>query len=88
MGGRQRSGDASGARAGQLVFVPSYFDYVRVRPMLKEEGAEFAALSEYAQVGGDPCPNLTNTLPLTASACLAKQADHVCCCVADVRAAH
>jgi hypothetical protein len=41
-------------RAGQLVFVPSYFDYVRVRAMLKEEGAEFAALSEYAQVGSDP----------------------------------
>lgn len=36
--------------AGQLVFVPSYFDYVRLRALLKTEGIEFAALSEYAKV--------------------------------------
>jgi hypothetical protein len=76
-----------GARTGQLVFVPSYFDYVRVRAMLKEDGAEFAALSEYAQVGGDPTVILQYPTPDSRSL-LAMQADHVCCCVADVRAAH
>ena len=30
--------------------VPSYFDFVRVRNFLNEEGAEFAALHEYASV--------------------------------------
>jgi U3 small nucleolar RNA-associated protein 25 len=34
--------------AGQLVFVSSYFDYVRLRNFLKEEDAAFAGLSEYA----------------------------------------
>lgn len=34
--------------AGQLIFVPSYFDYVRLRNFLKEEEAHFAGLSEYA----------------------------------------
>ncbi|KAK9917706.1 hypothetical protein WJX75_007366 [Coccomyxa subellipsoidea] len=33
---------------GQLVFVSSYFDYVRLRNFLKEEDAAFAGLSEYA----------------------------------------
>lgn len=43
--------ETSGAgRAGQLLFVPSYFDYVRVRALAKAEDAEFAALSEYAKV--------------------------------------
>ncbi|KAK9820865.1 hypothetical protein WJX81_006561 [Elliptochloris bilobata] len=35
--------------SGQLLFVPSYFDYVRMRALAKAEGAEFAALSEYAK---------------------------------------
>ena len=43
-------GKAQAACAGQLVFIPSYFDYVRVRALAKAAGAEFAALSEYAQV--------------------------------------
>jgi hypothetical protein len=34
--------------AGQLIFVPSYFDYVRLRNFLKGEEAAFAGLSEYA----------------------------------------
>lgn len=34
--------------AGQLLFVPSYFDYVAVRNFLQSEGAEFACLHEYA----------------------------------------
>ena len=37
-------------RAGQLVVVPSYFDFVRVRNFLAEEGADFAGLHEYASV--------------------------------------
>ena len=32
------------------MFIPSYFDYVRVRALAKAAGADFAALSEYAQV--------------------------------------
>ena len=34
--------------AGQLLFVSSYFDYVRLRGFLREQGADFAGLSEYA----------------------------------------
>ena len=34
--------------AGQLIFVASYYDYVRLRNFLKEQGVEVAALSEYA----------------------------------------
>ncbi len=34
--------------AGQLIFVSSYFDYVRLRNFLKAEDAAFAGLSEYA----------------------------------------
>ena len=37
------------ARAGQLLFVSSYFDYVRLRAFLKEQGVRFAGLSEYAE---------------------------------------
>ena len=37
--------------AGQLLVVPSYFDYVRVRNFLAgEEDVTFAALHEYASV--------------------------------------
>ena len=32
------------------MFISSYFDYVRVRALAKAAGADFAALSEYAQV--------------------------------------
>lgn len=36
---------------GQLVFVPSYFDFVRLRGFLGEEDATFEGLSEYAAGG-------------------------------------
>ena len=48
-------GKTQAACAGQLVFIPSYFDYVRVRALAKAAGAEFAALSEYAQVRLSVC---------------------------------
>ena len=35
--------------AGQLLFVSSYFDYVRLRAFLKQQGIRFAGLSEYAE---------------------------------------
>ncbi len=35
------------ASMGQLVFVPSYFDLVRVRNFLRKEAASFVVLSEY-----------------------------------------
>ena len=35
-------------RAGQLIFVASYYDYVRLRNFLKEQEVQVAALSEYA----------------------------------------
>ena len=38
------------ASAGQLVVVPSYFDFVRVRNFLAQEDVEFASLHEYASV--------------------------------------
>ena len=34
--------------AGQLIFVASYYDYVRLRNFLKEQEVQVAALSEYA----------------------------------------
>lgn len=34
---------------GQLVFVRSYFDFVRLRNFLKEEGASFVGLCEYTK---------------------------------------
>ena len=34
--------------AGQLIFVASYYDYVRLRNFLKEQEVQIAALSEYA----------------------------------------
>ena len=34
--------------AGQLIFVPSYLDYVRLRSFLRAEEIEFEGLSEYA----------------------------------------
>ena len=33
--------------SGQLIFVSSYFDFVRLRNLLVEEGASFAGLCEY-----------------------------------------
>ena len=37
-------------RAGQLVFVPSYFDYVRVRNHLRAEAPDtFVGLCEYTE---------------------------------------
>ncbi|KAL3145860.1 hypothetical protein ABBQ38_015229 [Trebouxia sp. C0009 RCD-2024] len=38
----------SGA-SGQLIFVRSYFDFVRLRNFLKEEGASFVGLCEYTK---------------------------------------
>ncbi|CAG9462688.1 unnamed protein product [Pedinophyceae sp. YPF-701] len=40
-----------GSATGQAVFIPSYFDFVRVRDFLKEQGqgANVAALSEYTK---------------------------------------
>lgn len=35
--------------AGQLIFVRSYFDFVRLRNFLKEEGASFVGLCEYTK---------------------------------------
>ncbi|DBA68662.1 TPA: hypothetical protein ACH3X2_013458 [Trebouxia sp. C0005] len=35
--------------SGQLVFVRSYFDFVRLRNFLKEEGASFVGLCEYTK---------------------------------------
>lgn len=35
--------------AGQLIFVRSYFDFVRLRNLLKEEGASFVGLCEYTK---------------------------------------
>ena len=35
------------ASTGQLLFVPSYFDLVRVRNFLRKEAASFVVLSEY-----------------------------------------
>ena len=37
------------ACAGQLIFVPSYFDFVRLRNFLKGQEAQFVGLSEYAK---------------------------------------
>lgn len=37
------------AVAGQLIFVRSYFDFVRLRNFLKEEAASFVGLCEYAK---------------------------------------
>uniref|UniRef100_A0A914VXT7 U3 small nucleolar RNA-associated protein 25 homolog n=1 Tax=Plectus sambesii TaxID=2011161 RepID=A0A914VXT7_9BILA len=37
-----------GTLAGTLVFIPSYYDFVRVRNYLKRETASFVQLSEYA----------------------------------------
>eukprot|EP00879_Flechtneria_rotunda_P029257 GHRR01031570.1.p1 GENE.GHRR01031570.1~~GHRR01031570.1.p1 ORF type:complete len:239 (+),score=70.50 GHRR01031570.1:2-718(+) len=37
-----------GAAGGLLLFVPSYFDFVRLRNFLKAEEADFAVLSEYS----------------------------------------
>ncbi len=34
--------------AGQLIFVASYYDYLRLRNFLKEQDVQVAALSEYA----------------------------------------
>lgn len=34
--------------AGQLIFVASYYDYVRLRNFLREQEVQVAALSEYA----------------------------------------
>ena len=34
--------------AGQLIFVASYYDYVRLRNFLKEQEVQVADLSEYA----------------------------------------
>lgn len=35
-------------RGGDLLFVPSYFDFVRIRNFLKSENASFVANSEYS----------------------------------------
>jgi U3 small nucleolar RNA-associated protein 25 len=37
-----------GTLAGTLVFIPSYYDFVRIRNYLKREAASFVQLSEYA----------------------------------------
>lgn len=37
------------AAAGQLIFARSYFDFVRLRNFLKEEGASFVGLCEYTK---------------------------------------
>ena len=37
--------------AGQMLFVPSYLDYVRLRSFLRAEEVEFEGLSEYADGG-------------------------------------
>jgi U3 small nucleolar RNA-associated protein 25 len=56
-GGRGVGGFGGGAAAaaaaggGLLLFVPSYFDFVRLRNFLREEDADFAALSEYCDRG-------------------------------------
>jgi U3 small nucleolar RNA-associated protein 25 len=42
---------AAAAGGGLLLFVPSYFDFVRLRNFLREEDADFAALSEYCDRG-------------------------------------
>ncbi len=34
--------------AGQMIFVPSYLDYVRLRSFFRAEGMDFEGLSEYA----------------------------------------
>lgn len=36
---------------GQLIYIPSYFDYVRVRNFLRSEGASFVGLCEYTDRG-------------------------------------
>ena len=36
--------------AGQLVVVPSWFDYLRLRSFLKQEEADFAGFNEYADL--------------------------------------
>ena len=38
--------------AGQFLFVPSYFDFVRLRSFLAAEHVDFESLDEYAE-GGD-----------------------------------
>lgn len=40
---------ASGSGAGSVVFVPSYFDYVRLRNKLRESDVEAAELCEYTE---------------------------------------
>ena len=37
------------AFAGQLIFARSYFDFVRLRNFLREEGASFVGLCEYTK---------------------------------------
>jgi U3 small nucleolar RNA-associated protein 25 len=44
-------GGAASGGGGLLLFVPSYFDFVRLRNFLREEEADFAALSEYCDRG-------------------------------------
>lgn len=37
--------------SGQLIYIPSYFDFVRVRNFLRSEAADFAGLCEYTERG-------------------------------------
>lgn len=43
-----KTDDCALADAGQMVFVPSYFDFLRLRAFLREQETEFETLSEYA----------------------------------------
>jgi U3 small nucleolar RNA-associated protein 25 len=47
--GWPRLREAALAQGGQVLYVPSYFDYVRVRNLLATEGFTFAPLCEYTE---------------------------------------
>jgi len=61
---------AAGA-PGQLLFVPSYFDYVRLKAFLGEEGAGFADLGEYV-----PPPDAARARTLFAQGTASGGTDH------------
>lgn len=43
---------------GVLVYVPSYFDYVRIRNYLKQSDYNFVQICEYSKVKSEVCINL------------------------------
>lgn len=63
------STDSAANQAHTLVFVPSYFDYVRIRNILTDKEASYSACCEYARVFTAPCGRLFPPIFLTPCAC-------------------